>query len=227
MKEQIKSIVLNLGADVCGIASIDRFEAAPKGFHPTDIYAGCKSVIAFGKHYPNGLMHVSPRIVYNRMMYDINGLEIDRIAYFAALEIEKLGAIAVPVPSDSPYEFWDAERQEGRGILSMRHLGALAGIGALGKNTLLLNKDYGNTLGLGAILTDLELPSDALAEPVCIEGCRLCLENCPSKALNGQTTDQSRCRPNTYTTNARGFAIVECNTCRTICPRRFGMRKHP
>lgn len=223
MKQQIKDILVALGADVCGVASVERFSSAPEGFHPRDTYEDCKSVIAFGKHFPKGLYSVSPRIVYNRMMCDINGTEIDRIAFFAALEIEKLGGIAVPLPSDSPYEYWDAERLTGRGILSMRHAAALAGLGSLGKNTLLLNRDYGNTLGLGVILTNLPLSSDPVADAVCLKGCRLCLTNCPSGALDGQTVDQSRCRPHTYTTNARGYSIVECNTCRTICPRRFGV----
>jgi hypothetical protein len=30
--DEIKSIVLNLGADKCGIASIERFSSAPDGF---------------------------------------------------------------------------------------------------------------------------------------------------------------------------------------------------
>ena len=43
MKEKIKDIFINLGADVCGMANIDRFTDAPKGFHPTDIYDECKN----------------------------------------------------------------------------------------------------------------------------------------------------------------------------------------
>jgi hypothetical protein len=47
--EEINSITLTLGADKCGIASIDRFSSAPTGFHPTDIYSKCKSVVVFLK----------------------------------------------------------------------------------------------------------------------------------------------------------------------------------
>ena len=35
---EIKSIAFDLGADLCGIAPVDRFSSAPKGFHPIDIY---------------------------------------------------------------------------------------------------------------------------------------------------------------------------------------------
>ena len=39
----------------------------------------------------------------------------------------------------------------------MKHTAVLCGIGALGKNTLLLNPQYGNELTIGVILTDLNL----------------------------------------------------------------------
>ena len=64
MNNEIKDLIMKLGADVCGIESIERFIDAPKGFHPRDIYANCKSVIVFGKKIPRGLAYVSPRIIY-------------------------------------------------------------------------------------------------------------------------------------------------------------------
>ena len=120
--------------------------------------------------------------------------------------------------SDGPYEYWDAEKLEGRGLLSMKHAAVQAGIGTLGKNTLLLNSHYGNRLSIGAVLTDLDLPSDPLAEEICINGCQLCLDSCPVKALDGQTANQKLCRQHSYATNARGYEVVTCNTCRVVCP---------
>jgi len=147
----------------------------------------------------------------------------DRISYLGALAIEKIGGKAVPLPSDVPYEFWDAERLEGRGILSMRHAALLSGIGSMGKNTLVINAKFGNMINIGAILTNLELPSDPLAEDLCIKNCRLCLDNCPQQDLDGHTVDQKLCRTYTYTTNARGFSICQCNRCRIVCPRANGL----
>ena len=45
---QVKQVMFSLGADLCGIASIDRFGDAPKGYHPLDVMPSCKSVISFG-----------------------------------------------------------------------------------------------------------------------------------------------------------------------------------
>lgn len=223
MKDQIKATITALGADLCGVAGIERFHDAPPGFHPCDLYSGCKSVIVFAKRLPSGMATVNPRIIYNNVT-DQSLKELDRISYLGGLAIEKLGGIAVPLPSDGPYDFWDSERLEGRGILSIRHAALLAGIGSMGKNTLIINAQFGNMINLGAILTNLELPSDPLAEDLCIKNCRLCLDNCPQHALDGQTVNQKLCRPYTYGTNARGFSVCQCNRCRIICPRAYGMK---
>jgi epoxyqueuosine reductase QueG len=221
MRDAIKNRVIELGADVCGIANIDRFKDAPKGFHPTDIYPDCKSVIVYGVALPKGLTKAAP-IIYGHFNYDICK-RIDALSLQTAKEIEKdYKGFAVPMPCDGPYEYWDSEKKEGRGLISMKHAAVLAGLGQLGKNTLLLNPKYGNLLILGVVLTNLELPSDAFAENICINSCSLCLDNCPSQALDGTQAIQLRCRPNTYRTNARGYEVVDCNKCRAICPMKFG-----
>jgi epoxyqueuosine reductase len=222
MKDKIKEIFVKLGAEVCGVANITRFVNAPEGFHPTDIYADCKSVIVFAKTLPKGIAKVSPRIIYQHFN-SISPVELDRIAYLASIEVEKLyNAFAIPIPSDGPYDYWDTDKMEGRGLLSMKHAAVLAGLGSIGKSTLLLNNQYGNMLNVGAVLTNLNLPSDALAESICIKGCSLCIENCPVNAINEQSVNQKLCRKNTYASNDRGFDIVNCNKCRTICPMAFG-----
>lgn len=225
MKDKIKEIFINLGAEVCGVANIDLFIDTPKGFHPTDIYPDCKSVIVFAKKIPRGLAYVSPRIIYQHFN-SISPVEVDRIAYLASNEIEKIyKVITVPIPSDGPYDYWDAKNLEGRGIISMKDAAVLAGIGTLGKSTLLLNSQYGNMLSIGAVLTNLNLPSDAPAENICIKGCSLCIDNCPVNAINEYGVNQKLCRKCAYASNDRGFDVVNCNKCRTICPMAFGKKQ--
>ncbi len=223
MKEMIKELFLQQGADICGIAHIERFKNAPDGFHPSDIYPECRSVIVFGKPVPKGTMLVNPRIVYQHNK-DIMLSELDHIAFMASVKIEQTFAdsVAVPVPSDDPYDSWDADTMTGRGILSMRHAAVLAGLGALGKSTLVLNKRYGTLLNFCAVLTNLELESDDLAENICLEGCHKCIDNCPSGALGENGITQKPCRNYAYGNNERGFDITNCNNCRKVCPMAFG-----
>lgn len=224
MKEEIREAVRALGADVCGFAHIDGFANAPKGYHPADIMSPCRSVMVLGVALPKGLFNVAPRLVYGHFNDDVCH-EVDRISFAAAKLIERqYGCTAVPVPCDTPYDYWDTDNLEGRGLMSMKHAAVCAGLGTLGKNTLLLNRDYGNQLTIGAVLTDLDVESDPAVRSICIEGCRLCIDSCPSGALDGTRAEQKKCRTHTYGKTLRGFDTVDCNTCRTVCPRKYGIQ---
>lgn len=57
--KQIKEYAIEVGANACGIANIARFENAPEGFHPKNIFSKCKSVIVFIKQMPFVLLMYS------------------------------------------------------------------------------------------------------------------------------------------------------------------------
>ena len=225
VKELIRSTVISCGAQGCGFAAMDRFESALPGHKPTDAYPDCKTVIAFFIALPAGLSKVEPQFIYNRF----NALNADRAdltALRAAVEIEqKFGCFVVPVPTDGPVNEYDDEQLRARGILSMRHAAQAAGLGRIGKNNLFANKDYGTLVTIGAMMTDLELESDPMAEPLCLESCHKCIDNCPTKAIQPDQTVQLRCRPYTYGTGIRGYSIVNCNKCRVACVNALGERK--
>jgi len=218
MKEQIRELVLSFGADLCGFASTDRFHNAPLGFNPVDIYPDCKSVISFAVALPQGLTKVDSRLIYG-YYNEKSCFEVDMIAFKSAKMIEeKFSCIAVPIPCDGPYEYWDEENKEGRGLLSMRNAAIQAGLGSLGKNTLFMCKRYGNMVTLGAILTNMVLISDKIAESICISSCNKCIEACPVTAIHNGSVNQMPCRENTFGKTKRGFDTVDCNKCRIVCP---------
>jgi hypothetical protein len=49
--KKVKEMIKRMGSDLCGIAPVERFNEAPDGFHPTDIYNECKSVVVFAKKF--------------------------------------------------------------------------------------------------------------------------------------------------------------------------------
>jgi epoxyqueuosine reductase QueG len=223
MKEQIRSLILSLGADVCGFARTGRFADAPAGYRPADIFPACRSAISFGIALPRGLAEVPSRLIYGYYNTFCQS-EVDRIAFRAARRMEEdYRCTAVPMPCDSPYEYWDGDRLEGRGLLSMKHIAAAAGLGAIGKNALLLNKRFGNMLTVGALLTDMDLPSDPVAESLCADKCRKCMDSCPVGAIANGAVNQKLCRTHTYGKTKRGFDTVDCNLCRTACPASNGV----
>lgn len=221
---QVKSLATALGADACGIARTEAFAGAPEGFRPTDIYARCRSVIVFLKAMPAEIAQAENPVPYSNTAFLLYG-EIDRLGLELVRELARQGVPAVPVPCDNPYLCWDEEQRRGMGILSMRHAAQLAGLGRLGRNTLLFNDEFGNMAYIGAVLTAAELePDQPLEGSPCPDGCRICQEACPENALVGSSVIQGRCRQSSVATVGRGFSIYACNQCRARCPQTAGAR---
>lgn len=221
--DEIKSIVLSLGADKCGIATIDRFFSAPEGFHPTDVYSKCKSVVVFLKRMPPEVIIAENPIPYSHTAYLLYSA-LDQIGLNLCSALGKHGIQVVPVPTDVPYLQWDAENKHGMGIISMRHAAFNAGLGILGRNTLLINREYGNMVYIGAVLLDTEVePDPVVTDFACPPNCRLCLDACPVDALDGVTVNQKKCREYSTIEHPRGWDIYDCNSCRKVCPYRNGV----
>ncbi len=223
--EYIKQLAAKLGADLCGIAPVERFSQAPAGFHPTDVLPGCRSVICVASQFPHttlteGKSQAAYTFVRHRMVD-----KLDRITFLLSEEVEAAGHAAIPVASSDPYDFWDMERRHGQGILSLKHAAVLAGLGKMGKNTLLVNQQFGNLLWLGAVLIDAPLAADPVADySTCPESCRVCLDACPAQALNGISIEQKKCRDRSNKVTEGGGGVLTCNLCRKTCPNMQGVR---
>lgn len=107
-------------------------------------------------------------------------------------------------------------------------LAAQAGIGWMGKNTLILNRHAGSWFFLGALYTDLPLPVDTPTDNHCGR-CTACIDICPTQAIVAPyVLDARRCI--SYLTiehkgsipvefrRAMGNRIFGCDDCQIICP---------
>ncbi len=221
--KDIKKIAFDFGAELCGIASIEKFEEAPKGFHPKDIFPNTKSVIVIARRFPEGPFYSTSPVPYTSAN-DIILNDVIRISCEICIELEKkVGLTAVPIPSE-PYEYWDEEKKEGRGVLSLKHAGYLAGLGLMGKNSLLVTRKYGNRIVLGAVVLNINLEDDNIADNInCSDNCRLCIDSCPVNAINSSTVDQKLCRSNSGLITPKGYFLYVCNECRKVCPNGTGI----
>jgi epoxyqueuosine reductase len=224
IEDTIKSLAYDLGADLCGIAPVERFAHAPAGFQPRDLFPQARSVVVLATRFPEGPFHAVSAIPYTTTCNVIlMGVTRLTITLCSAIE-EQADVRAVPVPSE-PYEYWDAENWEGKGLLSLKHAGWLAGLGVITANSLLTNERYGNRICLGALLLDVDVKGDDVANySYNCEHCRRCIDACPVHAINSGTVNQKLCRGNCGGKTARGDLLYVCNTCRRICPNGAGLR---
>jgi epoxyqueuosine reductase QueG len=216
--DKLKQYALDNGADLVGVAPIERFGGAPQGHRPEDILPGARAVVACARRIPEGALD-GPATVYHRAM-EVIYAQLDLLAGRVALFLEAEGGRATPVPADEPYRYWEPENSYGRGDLSHKHAAQAAGLGRLGKNSLLITRQFGNRVHLVSVVTDVDLEPDPVLDwDPCPERCTLCLRACPAGALSGdQQVKQALCRQVMMERLPKGTVIENCRACRRVCP---------
>ncbi len=115
-----------------------------------------------------------------------------------------------------------------------REAAARSGVGFYGKNTLLITRRHGSWVVLGTLVTDVELERTPRFETDC-GSCTLCIEACPTGALDDPgTLDSTRClsywtqAPDAIPVEYRaelGGSVYGCDICQDVCPWNRGVEK--
>jgi epoxyqueuosine reductase len=108
------------------------------------------------------------------------------------------------------------------------------GVAFYGKNTLAITRRHGSWVVLGVVVTDVEIEASPALALDCGE-CRLCIDACPTGALDEPgTLDSSKCL--SYWTQAPaaipepyreelGEMVYGCDICQDVCPWNRGVEK--
>ena len=118
-----------------------------------------------------------------------------------------------------------------------RALARNAGLGWIGKNSLLLNRRYGSWFFIGTIITDLELEYDTPTREYCGD-CTRCIDACPTGAIVADKIIDSRLCISYLTIENKKDSIPEefrgktgnyafgCDICQDVCPWNNNAHAH-
>ena len=245
LTESIRNHALGLGFSAMGVAPariLEQDEASllnwlGAGFHgemaymarepirrsrPEQVLPGAESVIVLATHYyppepaekrmPSSMGRVS-RYAWGRDYHTVIEEKLSKLSAF----IQKEGGPDVRCRSYVDH-----------GPVLEKAYAREAGLGFIGKNTLLITEEFGSYVFLSVILTTLELSPGSSQTSQC-GGCRLCLDACPTGALTAPfVLDARRCI--SYLTIENKGEIPEalrpqignwvfgCDICQEVCP---------
>ena len=180
LTQAVKDLARTQGAHLVGVASVDRFEGAPKGHHPENLLPGAKSVVVIAHRYFQGVLECDQfgteselipedelwevQTTVFKSMYDTANMRMQMITAQIAAFLEDRGLVSLPLPAGG------FKVGAGRyAFFSHRHAAVLAGLGEFGLNNLLMTPEYGPKVRLSSLITTAELAPDPLYDgpPIC------------------------------------------------------------
>jgi len=248
LKEQIIQFSKTIGIDKIGFTSANPFPELKEllkkhrelgyetGFEEKDLerrtnpqllLENAKSIIAIAIAYPSKIK-ITPKNTEGEFRGIVSrsawGMDYHHILRD---KLTKLGEYLQKIVSSANYLV-----MTDTGALSDHAVAERAGIGWLGKNSLLLTPEFGSYVYLGELITNVQFPEEHPMENQCGD-CTKCIDACPTQAIiqPGQLNGQ-RCL--SYITQRKdmleerwmeklGNRIYGCDTCQQVCPKNKGI----
>jgi epoxyqueuosine reductase len=174
-----------------------------------------RAVVVLDNYYYNGNEPAGPRVARYARGEDYHRVTLSRLEELAEF-LRQNGARAARPYADT-------------GPVPERELAQRAGLGWIGKNTMLLRPGVGSWFFIGSVLTDLEFEVDVPFETDHCGSCTRCLEACPTEAfVEPRVLDATRCISyltieqkgaidNEAVSRLGGWAFG-CDLCNEACP---------
>jgi epoxyqueuosine reductase len=193
---------------------------APAYEHPRHVLEGVRSILMLGTAYRTA-EPTEPAPGEGRVSRYAWGSDYHDLIHWRLKRLEELHQQLAPAAAV-------------RGVVDTaplleREFAQLAGLGWVGKNTLLLNRHYGSWFFLAALLSSEPLVPDGPMDREFCGECRRCLDACPTGALvEPYRLDARRCI--SYLTielrdhipaefrPAMGDRLFGCDACQEVCP---------
>ena len=221
-RDQLKRLIqeksIRWGADLVGVANIERFNRYPEENRPPE---GTKTVIVLAIWMEDPILD----LWFHSPSWKDQGKPS------RAFEDEILRGISLRLSLLLEREGYWAKPASYEPGLYLKEAGVLAGLGIIGKNNLLITERFGPRIRLRAVVTNASLKPDPIVEGLdyCHE-CSKCVDTCPANAFSSGKYDKETCLG--YCENnlkeISKYSVLWCMKCSNICPigkRRTSLNK--
>ena len=247
IKEEIIKLSKEIGISKIGFTTADDFDYLEKslrlaveegrnsGFEHKNIeerikpklsLASAKTIISIAVAYPHKLKQQPQKTAYKRGKFTPNSWGLD---YHYVLQ-DKLDRLAKGIEElTANFEY---KGMVDTGALVDTAVARRAGIGFIGKNGLVISKEFGSYMFLGELITNLDIEPDQPVDYDCGD-CNRCVTACPTSCLIGDgTMNAKRCL--SFQTQDKGIMDLEfrkkiktviygCDICQICCPYNKGL----
>jgi epoxyqueuosine reductase len=184
---EIKEVARSIGFSAVGILDKDRFRSLPVG--PVE---DCVVLVA-----PESLLATAKSmIVLGFKIWDpvFNLMAVGSVGTGGQANHQLYSEVANGKAWELAHHLWSRGHEAivTRGVC-LKKAAVLAGIGAQGKNTVVVSPEHGTSLRFAGVLTTAALEEDsAFGEDLC-GSCTKCVDACPTKALGPHGIELRRC----------------------------------
>ena len=247
IKEEIIKLSKEIGISKIGFTTADDFDYLEKslrlaveegrnsGFEHKNIeerikpklsLASAKTIISIAVAYPHKLKQQPQKTAYKRGKFTPNSWGLD-YHYVLQDKLDRLAKGIEVLTADFEYK-----GMVDTGALVDTAVARRAGIGFIGKNGLVISKEFGSYMFLGELITNLDIEPDQPVDYGCGD-CNRCVTACPTSCLIGDgTMNAKRCL--SFQTQDKGIMDLEfrkkiktviygCDICQICCPYNKGL----
>ena len=247
IKEEIINLAKEIGISKIGFTTADDFDYLEKslrlavdegrnsGFEHKNIeerikpklsLASAKTIISIAVAYPHKLKQQPQKTAYKRGKFTPNSWGLD-YHYVLQDKLDRLAKGIEELTADFEYK-----GMVDTGALVDTAVAQRAGIGFIGKNGLVISKEFGSYMFLGELITNLDIEPDQPVDYGCGD-CNRCVTACPTSCLIGDgSMNAKRCL--SFQTQDKGVMDLEfrkkiktviygCDICQICCPYNKGL----
>ncbi|MBN2582651.1 MAG: hypothetical protein JXL80_06250 [Planctomycetes bacterium] len=194
LRGEIERLARALGADLVGVAPVERFANAPLRMSPQGLMPGARSVVVAAIHHPDAAVELGgeprPQVVGPYAVQYWMNSRLDDMSFRLARLIESRGHRALPITASNIWRYHPYKdlKVSFAPDLAHRYAAVAAGLAEIGWNNLALSPEFGPRNRFVSVITDAELePTPMYDGPPLCDRCMACVKNCPMDTFRKET----------------------------------------